>query len=505
MQRRNRRRRSSRHPPPRCAAHGSAPRRDRRQSLWPNRSRPATAPRRFARSHRPVGRRTERPSAASAPHGGAGTAPEARRADRRRRRTQRPDRGRGRGRRRPRWSRRRPEHSAADRQEPPVTLGWAEVGGQRHVPPGAQRRGQCGVQPFQVAGIRNDQQRAGPAAQRTAAASANRAGQSSPGTACHTARAARRAATAVRKAVPAVYRAQPGPEPPSRRGQIRARSARGRRSHRGDRAGSRLDREQPGRWSAERGRVDRLGQHRATVRGGTPGVTSGVTSRVCSASTRACRGGTASRSTSATEPAYRSATARASSATSADSTGSADTTRSTKPSRPGWSDSASRSSTYPPTAARRTGPGPGHRAEPTHCPARRPDSRRAGPGGPAGHRPAPVRPAAPRRRPAPRPPPRGQHGRGPHLHRSPGGATASRGRRHALMDIRRHRHRRPRPAEPRRAVTPHGRWPSRRSAPAMPATDRADQVVDIRRTRFRPASIRAVEMIRAAVRCPGPT
>ena len=77
-------------------------------------------------------------------------------------------------------------------------------------------------------------------------------------------------------------------------------------------------------------------------------------------STRACRGGTASRSTSATVPAYRSATDRARSATSAVSTGSGETTRSMKPSAPVCSDSATRASTNPPTSrpANRTRPGP---------------------------------------------------------------------------------------------------------------------------------------------------
>ncbi len=97
-----------------------------------------------------------------------------------------------------------PSIPSADGQEPPVALGRAEIGGQRHVRPRPEGCEQCGVEPGQVPGVGNDQQRADTGApEPTAASSASRVGQSSPGTACQTARAGRRSAMADRKAAPA--------------------------------------------------------------------------------------------------------------------------------------------------------------------------------------------------------------------------------------------------------------------------------------------------------------
>ena len=115
----------------------------------------------------------------------------------------------------------------------------------------------------------------------TAAASHSRLAQSSPGTACHTARAARPSPSASRNCSPRPYCCQ-----------VPVSTSRG-------------------------------------VRGGSSG--GGCFSTV------ACRGGMASRSTSGRLPAYRAATASASRCTSGVSTRSAETTRSSQPSLPEWS------------------------------------------------------------------------------------------------------------------------------------------------------------------------
>ena len=108
-----------------------------------------------------------------------------------------------------------------------------------------------------------------------------------------------------------------------------------------------------------------------------------------SASTRACRGGTARRRTSASTPAYRSATARHSAATSGVSTGSGETTLSSQASRPACSVSATRSSTNPSTSrpANRTRTRTPGTAASSRCAGTR--SRRAGRGARARRRPRP--------------------------------------------------------------------------------------------------------------------
>ena len=184
-----------------------------------------------------------------------------------------------------------------------------ERGGQRDVPAGAEQRGQGGVQPVQVAGVGHDRHRAPPAVQR---------------------------------------RGDGLGEP------VRPLLARQRRPHRtrrpalAQRTQERLA--PPGSAASPRAAAPERGPRGPAGAG--------------SASTFACRGGTARRSTSARPPAYRSAISRAARSTCGSSTGSGETTFSSQDSGPRARSSSTRSSSHPSTSWPRTAPSPGCPATP---------------------------------------------------------------------------------------------------------------------------------------------
>ena len=97
------------------------------------------------------------------------------------------------------------------RQEPPVALGGPERGGERHVPAGPERRGQRGVEPVQVAGVGDDDERAAAGGERGGGGLGDPAPASPPRAAPPRPRAAARRRRAPAGSRPARYAAHRSP------------------------------------------------------------------------------------------------------------------------------------------------------------------------------------------------------------------------------------------------------------------------------------------------------